>query len=362
MSLFVANSPLSPVLRIGRHLSQTNPNLPKPLEEDHSFLDLASQKKGRCRSSRSRYKEHARNGTTEGPLSCCPALTSSFSSTSHTSGVTEDEEGTTTASTRRLSTAAAVNAAALAFVDELQHRHESCGLMYSNRSALSLGMASSSCRNGSRTGVSPQSAVAGGGGHVISAGRFAAAPAASSGDTGYYRGPGRAGTDGRNSFPAVVASSPGGAPGHRSQMGIEDAGPSVSAAAAAALLQDAHAAWKESGGSVALLPVVQKCKSDRLSLSARTWRTVLLHCLGVYCRHKSHCLDGTCLFGWILFLVLPSLALCALRFGGTLRKRKPGLGTVLAIRYSLGFVLFSLGGCFSLHQLKTRPPWLGLIH
>lgn len=251
-----------------RHLSQTNPNLPKPLEEDQSFLDLASQKKARCRSSRNRYAEHTRNGTTEGALSCCPALTSSFSCASHSSGITEDEEGTTTESTRRLSTAAAVNAAAaLAFVDELQHRHEGSGLMYSNRSALSLGIAPSSCRNSSLVGVSPQSPVVGGGGGgagpSASPGRFTVVPSASSGGVGYHRGPGRVGSDGRTSFPSV-ASNCGGVPGTRDRVEAEE-GASVSAAAAAALLQDAHAAWKDSGGSAALLPVVQKCKSDTLS-------------------------------------------------------------------------------------------------
>ncbi|PFH33316.1 Pumilio-family RNA binding repeat-containing protein [Besnoitia besnoiti] len=206
-----------------RNLSQKNPKLPKPLEEDQSFLDLASQKKGRRQSTRTSgyfagnnrdIRASSSGGGSGGDgLTCVPPLSSSFSATSRdnlgTAVPQEDEEGTSTASTGLISsTAAAVNAAAaLALVDELQHRQEAANLVCSTR-ALSLAV-------------------------------LAAAGGVAGGATG-----------------GSAASSRIGAANGSEE--TEQHGASLSAAAAAALLQDAHAAWKESGGNAALLPMVQK--------------------------------------------------------------------------------------------------------
>ncbi|KYK70442.1 Pumilio-family RNA binding repeat-containing protein [Toxoplasma gondii TgCatPRC2] len=197
-----------------RNLSQTNPKLPKPLEEDQSFLDLASQKKDRRRSTRAAGyyngpNREIRGGTSSAAndgISCCPSLSSSFSATSRGNvgaGVTQDEEEGT--ASRHLPSAAAVNAAALALVDELQHCQDTANLVSTR--ALSLAV------------LAAAGGVPGTSGPVVD---------------GAARGGGKAAEE------------------------TEQSPANLSAAAAAALLQDAHAAWKESGGNAALLPMVQK--------------------------------------------------------------------------------------------------------
>ncbi|CBZ52857.1 hypothetical protein NCLIV_026460 [Neospora caninum Liverpool] len=197
-----------------RNLSQTNPKLPKPLEEDQSFLDLASQKKDRRRSTHAAGYYNGSNRDVRGGGSSnaanetlsCPSLPSSFSSTSWGNvgpGSPQDEDEGTAAS-RHLPSAAAMNAAALALVDELQNRQDAANLVSTR--ALSLAVL----------------AATGG------------VPGAS----------------------AAVDPSRGG--GGKAAEETDPAPASLSAAAAAALLQDAHAAWKEAGANAALLPVVQK--------------------------------------------------------------------------------------------------------